>query len=153
GCSPASITSIISNSPLAAPPSGAADPQGIAYLTLLAGRLPDITQIESLVRQAATGTVPSALGVASGDNQAVIDAAKDWVSEFDSSALPPTPPADPWQPSRLEHQFSVTAGAPSGVPFSLATPSWPGRLLEWSDFDIPAQAAPPPAKLPTLPGV
>jgi hypothetical protein len=152
GCSPASITNIINNYPLTAPTPGAADPQGIAYLTLLAGRLPDTPQVEPLMREAATGTVPSALGVASGDNQAVIDAAKDWVGEFDSFALSTPQPADTWQPSRLEHQFSVTASSPSGTPFSLAAPSWPGRPLEWSDFDIPAQAnVPPPAALPALP--
>jgi hypothetical protein len=154
GCSQASITNIINNYPLPVPTSTAADQQGIAYLTLLAGRLPDITEVEPLLRQAADGTVPGALGIASGDTQAVIDAATDWVSEFDSFALSTTPSADTWQPSRLEHQFSVTAGSPSGAPFSLATPSWPGRPLEWSDFDIPAQAnVPPPAGLPTLPGV
>jgi hypothetical protein len=154
GCSQASITNIINNYPLPVPPSAAADAQGIAYLTLLAGRLPDTAQIETLLRQAAAGTVPAALGVASGDNQAVIDAARDWVGEFDSFALSTQPPADTWQPSRLEHQFSVTAGSAIAKPFNLAAPSWPGRPLEWSDFDIPAQAnVPVPAGLPTLPGV
>jgi hypothetical protein len=154
GCSQASITSIINACPLAAPSPGAADPQGMAYLTLLAGRLPDTIQAEPLLREAATGTVPTSLGVASGDDTAVINAAKDWVTELDSFALSTPPPADTWQPSRLEHQFAVTVGSPSGAPFSLAAPSWPGRPLEWSDFDITAQAnVPPPAGLPTLPGV
>jgi hypothetical protein len=152
GCSPASISSIIGNYPLAEPPPGAADPQGMAFLALLAGRLPDATQVEPLMREAAGGTVPGSLGVASDDETAVINAAKDWVAELDSFALSTPQPADTWQPSRLEHQFSVTAGSPSGAPFSLATASWPGRLLEWSDFDIPAQAnVPPPATLPALP--
>jgi hypothetical protein len=149
-CSQTSIIAIISNYPLPAPEPAAADPQGIAYLTLLTGRLPDINRLEPLLRQAAAGTVPSALGVTSGDNQAVIDAAKDWVSAFDSFALSTPPPADTWQPSRLEHQFTVTAGTSTQTPFSLAAPSWPGRPLEWSDFDIPAQAATPPATPPTL---
>ena len=135
-------------------PVDQSDSQGIGYLTFLAGRLPDITQIEPLLRQAATGTVPAALGVASGDDQSVIDAATDWVSEFDSFALSTAPSADTWQPSRLEHQFAITAGSPAGTPFSLAAASWPGRPLDWSDFDISARAdIPAPGRLPVLPGV
>jgi hypothetical protein len=154
GCSPASITSIISHYPLAAPPPAAADAQGMAYLTLLAGRLPDTIQVEPLLRQAVdTGTVPDALAVASGDDLAVINAAKNWLARLDTFALTIPPTADTWQPSRLEHQFTITTQSPAGTPFSLAAPSWPGRPLEWSDFDVPAQPnIPSPARLPRLPG-
>jgi hypothetical protein len=42
----------------------------------------------------------------------------------------------------------------SGPTFSLVASAWPGRRLEWSDFDVSAQAGvPPPATLPVLPGV
>ena len=98
-------------------PVDQSDSQGIGYLTFLLAGCADITQIEPLLRQAATGTVPAALGVASGDDQSVIDAATDWVSEFDSFALSTAPSADTWQPSRLEHQFAITAGSPAGTPF------------------------------------
>jgi hypothetical protein len=152
-CSQASISSIITSYPLAQPPPGTADPQGTDYLTLLAGRVPDATQVEPLMREAAGGTVPSSLGVASADDAAVIEAAIAWIAQLDSFALSAPPTAGTWQPSRLEHQFSVTVGSASGTPFSLTASSWPGSPLEWSDFDIPAQATPPPpASLPVLPG-
>ena len=51
---------------------------------------------------------------------------------------------DAWQPSRLEHQFSVTAASASGPSFTLIAPSWPGRHLEWSDFDVRPRPRPPP---------
>jgi hypothetical protein len=105
------------------------------------------------MREAADGTVPSSLGVASADDAAVIEAATAWIVKLDSFALSAPEPADTWQPSRLEHQFSVTVGSASETPFSLTASSWPGSPLEWSDFDIPAQATPPPpASLPVLPG-
>jgi hypothetical protein len=154
GCSDASITGIINAGPVAVPAAGAADLQGTAYLTLLAGRLPDTTVLEPLLRQAVdAGTVPAALGVASGDVDAVIKAATDWLRALDSFALTTTPPGDAWQPSHMEHQFSVTAGSATGTPFRLTADSWPGRPLDWSDFDVPAPPGPPPpAALPALPG-
>ena len=153
GCSQASISSIITSYPLAAPPPGTADPQGMDYLTLMAGRVPDTIQLVPLMRQAAGGTVPSSLVVASEDDTAVIKAANAWIARLDTFALSAPPPADTWQPSRLEHQFSVTVGPATGAPFSLTASSWPGRPLEWSDFDIPALATPPPpATFPELPG-
>jgi hypothetical protein len=101
---------------------------------------------------AITGESPR-LGVASADDAAVIEAATAWIVKLDSFALSAPEPADTWQPSRLEHQFSVTVGSASETPFSLTASSWPGSPLEWSDFDIPAQATPPPpASLPVLPG-
>ena len=153
GCSQATISSIIMSYPLPEPAPGAADLQGTDYLSLLAGRVPDTIQLEPLMREAAGGTVPSSLGVASGDDAPVMAAAIAWIARLDSFALSAAQPADTWQPSRLEHQFSVTVGSASGTPFSLTASSWPGQLLEWSDFDVPAQATPPaPSTLPELPG-
>ena len=153
GCSQATISSIIMSYPLPEPAPGAADLQGTDYLSLLACRVPDTIQLEPLMREAAGGTVPSSLGVASGDDAPVMAAAIAWIARLDSFALSAAQPADTWQPSRLEHQFSVTVGSASGTPFSLTASSWPGQLLEWSDFDVPAQATPPaPSTLPELPG-
>lgn len=153
GCSPASVTSIINHYPLAAPPPAAADAQGTAYLTLLVGRLPDTTQVEPLLRRAVTGSVPAELGVASTDDTAVINAATTWLARLDSFSLSTPQAADTWQPSRLEHRVSITAKSPTGTPFSFIAPAWPGRPLEWSDFDVPAQTAvSAPASLPRLPG-
>jgi hypothetical protein len=152
GCSQATISTISTSYTLPAPSPGTADLQGTDYLTLLAGRVPDTTQLEPLMRQAATGTVPASLGVAAGDDAHVSAAATAWIRQLDSFALATAETADTWQPSRLEHQFSVTVSSSTGTPFSLTASSWPGRLLEWSDFDIPAQATPPaPATVPSLP--
>jgi hypothetical protein len=160
GCSPATIAKIAGAYPLAAPspPAApgqvAADQQGVAYLTLLAGRLPDTTQLEPALRAAiAAGSFPPSLGIPSQDLTAVTRAATDWLAELDSFALASEPAADPWQPGRLEHQFSVTVGSVSGPAFSLLASAWPGRRLEWSDFDVAAQPADAPPSLPVLPGV
>jgi hypothetical protein len=141
--------------PLSVPADATVDAQGSDYLGLVAGRLPDTSQLEPVLRSAIApgGSLPPQLGVAAADVSAVAAAAEAWLAQLDSFALPPAGSADAWEPSRLEHQFSVTVGSASGPAFTLLAPAWPGRRLEWSDFDVAEQAATSPSSLPNLPGV
>lgn len=156
GCSQASISNIVAAYPLALPADATVDAQGSDYLAFIANRLPDSTQLEPVLRPAVApgGSLPANLGIAAADETAVLAAATAWLTGLNSFALSTPNAADAWEPTRLEHQFSVTVGSTSGPAFTLMAPSWPGRRLEWSDFDVPAQpAATTPATLPTLPGV
>lgn len=156
GCSPATITTIAGAYPLAAPvpPAApgqvAADQQGVAYLTMLAGRLPDTAQLEPVLRAAIApgGSFPPSLGIPGQDLTAVTRAATDWLAELDSFALAAEPAADPWRPGRLEHQFSVTAGSVSGRPpacWPAPGPggAWNGQTSTWP----PSPLTRPPACL------
>jgi hypothetical protein len=156
GCSAASTANIVAAYPLSVPADSTVDAQGSDYLTLMAGRLPDTSKLEPVLRSAIAsgGSLPSQLGVAPADVSAVVAAATAWLAQLDSFGLPPAGAADAWEPSRLEHQFSVTVGSAKGPAFTLAAPSWPGRRLEWSDFDVAGRAAASAqSNRPNLPGV
>ena len=153
GCGQASITSIAAAYPLAVPAGATVNATGSDFLALLAGRLPDSRQLEPVLRQAvAASALPASLGVTAADTSDVLAAATAWLATLDGFELTTPSGSDAWQPSRLEHQFSVTAASATGPAFTLRAPSWPGGLLDWADFDVPDQPATAPANPPVLPG-
>ena len=161
GCSPAGVGAVVAAHPLPGPVAGTADDEGLEFLALLAGRLPDAAVLEPVLREAArTGQAPAALGVPDGDAEAAVQAAIAWVAWRDS--LERTAPAggDAWRDDHLEHTFTlgVQPAAGDGTPFALSAPAWTGDRLDWYDLDVDRDAVPParPMDAPPLdplPGV
>jgi hypothetical protein len=88
GCGQTSITNITRAYPLAVPAGATVDAAGSDFLTLLAGRLPDTTQLEPVLRQAvAADALPASLGVAAADTSAVLAAATAWLATLDGFEL------------------------------------------------------------------
>jgi len=155
GCDAKTVSALRAARPLPSPDPHTVDAQGLSYLNLLGGRLPDATALGPLLREAiATNTLPPDLGVPPDGVDAVLAATKDWLAWLDNVALTTRADTDTWQPDRLEHDFTVTVASAAGPPFTLRADDWDGDLLDWYDFDIPAQPAKdaPPAG-PPLPGV
>jgi hypothetical protein len=154
GCSAAGIAGLVANNPLPSPAPGAADAQGMSYLALLAGRVPDAGAVEPLARQAvASGTVPSGLGLSTGDDAAFLKAAADWVAWLDALAIGASDNGDAWVDANLDHQFTIRAGQPLATPLGFAASAWDGQPIDWYDLDADTTVTSQNPPAPALPGV
>jgi hypothetical protein len=154
GCSAAAIGALITNNPLPPPAPGAADAQGMSYLTVLSRRLPDAEVVEPLLREAvANGAVPTALGIPPSDNAAFLKAATDWIAWLDALVLRAPGNGDAWVDASLDHQFTVRAGQPLATPLGFAASAWDGERMDWYDLDVDPKVTDPNPPAPALPGV
>jgi hypothetical protein len=151
GCSAAGIRGLITKNPLPGPDPGKADAQGMSYLELLAGRLPDAQAVEPLARQAVTsGAVPTTLGIPPGDNAAFLKAATDWIAWLD--ALIVRANGDAWVDPSLDHQFTVQPGQPLSTPLGFLAAAWDGERTDWYDLDADTTVTGPNPRVAALPG-
>ena len=156
GCSFAGIAAVLGRLPLPTPDQGTADPQGMSYLGLIAGRVLDSAAAESLLRDArATGTVPAILGISANDTPPFLTATREWIQWLESLILRPTAAGEAWVDASLDYQFSIAAAQPNSDPLAFVAAAWDGERVDWYDLDANPAATPPVAagSRPSLPGV
>lgn len=128
-----------------------ADPAGARLLDVTAGRIPDGEAVYAAWQGPlrSGGTLPADPPIAAGDHAAVRTAGQAWLSFCEATAVEAGMPT--WQPDRLAHSVSVSAGTTT-----LQADGWRGTSLDWHTFDVTGMAAtggftpvPPPSPLPT----
>jgi hypothetical protein len=108
GCSKAGMADLVTKQKIPAPEPGTTDAQGMSYLGLLTGRLPDAVAIEPLARQAvAQRRVPVELGIPAIDDNAFLKAADAWIAWLEALMVRATANGD-------ASVASTTAKAPAG---------------------------------------
>jgi hypothetical protein len=156
GVTGATIAAVIANNPLAAPAAGTADSAGVCYLNLVAGRLPDMTKLEALLRQAvAQNALPAALGVPAADSSAFLLASADWVAWVDGLVVYAPAGAQAWVDADLDYAFSVGVTQGTSPTLAMMAAHWDGERTDWFDLDADPGATAPvaPGLVPPLPGV
>jgi hypothetical protein len=109
-----------------------ADPEVWAQLQAIAGRRMDGY---ALYRHIADGGRASDGIKASNPLRTQLDALGTrlvaWFNGLVDQPSPASSPASTWDPRRLEHRFSVTAGATT-----LTAPEYPGGSIDWHTFSV-----------------
>lgn len=109
------------------------DEDSIAFLRLMAGRVPDGRQMHASLRP--DGRLPSDLQIDPGDAAEVRNAVRQWRQWYETLFTEPAAGESCWIPERLEYGFSVAARMSDGeVP--LTAQEYFAGSLEWHDFDV-----------------
>jgi hypothetical protein len=113
-----------------------ADADTLRRLEVLAGRVPDGGKLYADLSETVPGdTLPVQPTIDAADVQAVLKAAKDWLTWYaDLFQQPPTHAAS-WDGDRLEYQFSLSAPGTRGETV-LVAPDYPGGRLDWYSFSV-----------------
>jgi hypothetical protein len=129
---------------LAAPaddPAGDEDRSGRAYLSVMAGRVPDgfalYRALAATLRPAGGGdpSLPAEPSVDEAERDAVLRAGVAFVDGFEARYTVPPEGTSTWNPERMEHAFAVSA-AGSDVELALEAEEYPGGALDWYAFDL-----------------
>ncbi len=129
---------------LAAPPddpAGLEDRTGRAYLSVMAGRVPDgfalYRALAAAIRPDGGGdpALPAEPEVGVDARDAVLRAATAYLTWFEARYSVPPDAAPTWNAERMEYAFSVSA-AGSDTEVALSAEEYPGGTLDWYAFDL-----------------
>jgi hypothetical protein len=118
-----------------------ADADSLRRLELLAGRSPDGGKLyANLSETVPGGTLPVQPPIDAADVQAVLKAAKDWLTWHTALFQQPPTKTAAWNSDRLEYQFSLSAPGTKGETV-LVAPEYPGGRLDWYSFSVQPSAS------------
>lgn len=126
-------------------PTDPADTERVAHLEVwstlqaLAGRAMDGFRLYDHLASDPTHNPWDGLSVLDADRPALTTAGEKLVAWFNSMFQRPDPETA-WDPQRLEHRFSVTAGVSDGDK-RLVAEEYPGGRLDWTAFSIDPDGA------------
>ncbi|EWC59873.1 hypothetical protein UO65_4876 [Actinokineospora spheciospongiae] len=127
---PAVAAAVLREFPMPAP--GPHEPESARrYLAVLAGRAVhgDAFAAESL-HLVPAGTLPPRLGLDPTATAAAVPVVEEWLAWHYGRRLHGP---ESWDPTRLEHRFTVAARV-DGAEVALRAPEYPGGRLDWPDF-------------------
>lgn len=125
---------------LTAEQRGTLDSDSLAFIDLMAARVPDGRLLRTAFRITNAGVIVIApeLQVAPGDLADVREAARLWLTWFDTLFSEPVKENPTWLPERLEYAFSVGARFSDGEVPLTAEEYFEGHL-DWYAFDVNPQ--------------
>ena len=113
------------------------DSDSLAFIDLMAARVPDGRLLQTAFRVTHAGVIVIApdLQIASGDLADVREAARLWLSWFDTLFSEPQKDNPTWLPERMEYAFSVGTRFSDGEVPLTAEEYFEGHL-DWYAFDV-----------------
>jgi hypothetical protein len=136
----------------------ALDPESLAFVDLLAGRVPDGRRLYAALKAGlhpappAKAKLPPELKVEPGDSAEVLQASALWLQWVDEFMTAPAAAQPAWLPERLEYAFSLAARIGDSEKVVTAREYYSGRI-DWDDFSLNPGASLRAVDGPTVPVV
>ncbi len=128
--------------PAAGDPAAGLDAHGDAYLSVMAGRVPDGFLLYTALKQSlqpAQGSLnlPPRPVIPPALRSKVLQAGQSYLSWFEGRYSTPAPGDQTWNSERLEYSFAVSASSMGGSgETALEAPEYPGGSVDWYTFDL-----------------
>jgi hypothetical protein len=107
------------------------------FLAVMGGRVPDGARLHADLAAALgapTPALPAEPAIADADREAVIAAARAWLTWYATHASEPDGARPAWQSDRMEYTFAMAAPAAGGET-TLVAPEYSEGRLDWQAFD------------------
>jgi hypothetical protein len=117
------------------------DTDSLAFIELVAPRVPDGRRLYATMNGAlrpvppSKPALPSDLTIAPGDIREVEAAAEAWLRWYETLITEPVGSNTPWSAERLEHGFSLATHMAAGEKV-LSAEEYLGGHLDWHDFNV-----------------
>jgi hypothetical protein len=118
------------------------DSDSLAFIALMAPRVPDGRRLYAAFHSAGAGeiAIAPALQIAAADLAEVKQAAQLWLQWFETLFSEPESANQSWTPERMEYAFSVGTRFSDGERTLTAREYFEGRL-DWYSFDVNAEVS------------